>query len=637
MRPVAEPTTGASGVSAVVRRLASFDEPAGMLLRELLEAQCRLSGADAAAAVRPSPTPDPDRPEVEVLAVHPATGQVGMSPPWLQQAIRLIPSSADALEEVEVFPLRAPGSLYGQGAGQHAVLCPVRGEAGVESVAVFLVVSADRSAAEACRERLELSQGLFALYQTQVSARKQRRGAKLLSVAVGVLTAVGEQHKFRAAAMALCNEVATRWKASRVSLGVQRGRYVKLLAMSRTEHVDRKTKLVQAIESAMEECLDQDVEVSWPEAGEAPCVARAARELSDGAVSGGGRPAVVSIPLRRATAKRYAEPEAVLTVELPGGEPPSKEAAEALRLMGNLVAPLLLKLYESDRALPVKAAVGTRKLAAAAVGPEHTWAKLTAVAILAAVLFLVFAEGRHLADAPFLIQAKERQLVAAPFDGYLKSVHVEPGDPVAADETVLAALETAELRLELSSLLAERMKYEKEAEVARRENKTAEAQIARAEARKVAAEVRLLEHRIERARLTSPMSGLVLEGDHTRKIGGAVSEGETLFEVAPLEGLRAELRVPEDRVAELQVGQRGELAAASRPGRYLRFVVEKIEPKAQVIDGRNVFRVWVRLERVPRWLRPGMEGVAKVKVGEARYAWLWTHEAVEWVRMKLWL
>jgi hypothetical protein len=35
-------------------------------------------------------------------------------------------------------------------------------------------------------------------------------------------------------------------------------------------------------------------------------------------------------------------------------------------------------------------------------------------------------------------------------------------------------------------------------------------------------------------------------------------------------------------------------------------------------------------------LRPGMEGVGKVKVGERSLAWIWTHGFVDWLRVALW-
>jgi hypothetical protein len=79
------------------------------------------------------------------------------------------------------------------------------------------------------------------------------------------------------------------------------------------------------------------------------------------------------------------------------------------------------------------------------------------------------------------------------------------------------------------------------------------------------------------------------------------------------------------------------LASASHPGDFVGFEVDRIEPEAEVVDGQNVFRVRIQLDRVTDWLRPGVEGEAKVHVAKRSYAYLWTRDAVNWVRMKLWL
>jgi len=140
------------------------------------------------------------------------------------------------------------------------------------------------------------------------------------------LSAVNRQNRFISTAMALCNEVASQWQCERVSIGFLKGRYVQLRAMSHTEDFSRKMKIVQDIESAMEECLDQDCEVLYPPAliGKTPeqisssknepisagqevtYISRAAGELS----RRHGPLAVLSLPLRQ-----DGEVRAVLTLE----------------------------------------------------------------------------------------------------------------------------------------------------------------------------------------------------------------------------------------------------------------------------------------------------------------------------------
>ncbi len=77
--------------------------------------------------------------------------------------------------------------------------------------------------------------------------------------------------------------------------------------------------------------------------------------------------------------------------------------------------------------------------------------------------------------------------------------------------------------------------------------------------------------------------------------------------------------------------------AESYPDLRIPFVVERVSPMAEVVNNRNVFKVRARLLETHSWMRPGMEGIAKISIGKRRYIWIWTRKAVNWVRMKLWI
>ncbi|MCX5683342.1 MAG: efflux RND transporter periplasmic adaptor subunit, partial [Planctomycetota bacterium] len=203
--------------------------------------------------------------------------------------------------------------------------------------------------------------------------------------------------------------------------------------------------------------------------------------------------------------------------------------------------------------------------------------------------------------------------------------------------TVLATLETIDMRLRLGSAKAERIAYLKQASAAAAEDKTAEQQIALAQAERIAAQIGLLEHEISQATIISPITGIVVTGDLKRQIGAPFKTGDVLFHVAPLESLRGELAVPEGSIPEVELGQEGELAPTGFPERRIRFVVERINPMSEVVERQNVFKVRVRLVESDQQILPGMEGLAKIDIGPRPYGWIWTRELVNWVRMKLWI
>jgi hypothetical protein len=744
----AEPAT-----EELMDRLTRFDGPPEQFLAGLLALQCRVGSASGGALLRPGENGRPD-----VLAVHPPLEEGATAPAWLAEAVEAAPQAASRNACV-TRPVHDAEDLYGQPARRQLVLLPLQGNRGIRGVGAFLVEAADERTLRAARERLALTASLLNLYEMRLALAGKQADLGRLRKAMETLAAFNAQGRFAGAAMALVNEVATRWDCDRVSLGFLKGRYVRVRTVSHTEKFSRKMKLVQDTEAAMEECLDQDVEVIHPAPREATYVSRSAAELS----RRHGPTAVLSVPIRH-----EGEPVALMTLERPAEKPFAADEVEALRLTCDLCTARLVALERRGRWFGARAAAACRRGLAKVLGPEHTWIKLAVVGILGAAVALAFLKGTYRVDAPFVLETTERQVVPAPFAGYLKAVYAEPDDAVVgargaetwllesgdvldwprlvarlagADDgaappalarlrallgpeadaalrrapesgppegasqaallaglnalldeprlydpavwpeeelaeraqdlvaartggrmqepqlrelnrsllasalpeaiapppTVLATLETSELRLELAAAKAERLGYLKEAATARRDGKEAEAQIALDQAAKVAARMDLLKERIGRATVLSSMDGRVVKGDLKRRTGAAVETGEVLFEVAPLETLRAELAVPEDLIAEVEVGQEGELATTGFPEQRIGFVVERIHPVAEVVKGRNVFKVRVRLKERPEWMRPGLEGVAKVDVEERLYVRIWTRRLTNWVRMKLWI
>ena len=634
--------TGRARPSAV-EALAGFDGPPQAFLNHLIALQGAMVGADQGVILGFGSTAGIQL----VSSYNPQHDQ--LPPSWAQAAAKHAPKVFGEPGAVLV-GWRGPESEFGW---LVLLALPASRSLGpADGLMSALCLSGDdRASAERCARELGATVAIVKAYEARWEAGQRQGGIDRLTESIDLLAAVGLCQRFREAAMSLCNELASRYHAHRVSLGWVAGGGrsggpggLKLVALSRTERVNRRMKLVQDLEAAMEETRDQDTEVIWPSPPEVPVVAR------DHAVvaAGHGSSHVLSLPLRSsddrpAGATRRGRPVVgVLVIEwtaLPDRSEtaPPADAAVRSRLLADLITPLLKQLHDRDRWAVVKLRDRAGRWAGAVVGSEYTWAKLAAVALLAAVLWLTLGRGTDHIESTFVVEAAERQLIAAPFAGYLDAVYVEPGDRVEAGQTVLAGLDASEMRLEAARLSAEGAAFRRQAEQARGERDMAGVQVALAEAEATAAQHALILSQIEQSSLRSPLSGVVIQGDLKRQLGVAVTEGQTLFEVAPLTALRAELQVPEDRAGEVSAGMRGELATAAHPDQRVSFTVDRIEPAARVENGRNVFGVEVRLDDQPPWLRPGMTGAARVRVGEDRHVVLWTRDAINWLRMKLWL
>ena len=608
----------------LVERLVQFEGSPQDFLRYLLAVQCRLAAAEAAAILRPGQEGD-----LEIVTIYPAPERSGTPPMWVAQAGEAA-GGVLAKGKTVIAAVHTATDMYGDAPDRHLILIPIKhtGRAEVRGMSAFLMRTRDEVVLRASRERLELSSSLLGLYEMRLMLQRRELDMRRLRDALEVVSAVNQHDRFGAAAMALCNEFAARWSGSRVSLGFLRGRGIRLSSISHTENFSRKMRLVQDIEAAMEECLDQDLEVFHPAPVEAAYVNRAAGRLSEKQ----GPAEVCSFPLRHG-----GEVRAVLTVERPRELPFDAEAIESMRLTADLVTARMVSLHKHDRWFGAKAARSIRKGAAAAVGPKHTWAKLLAIGIFALIVFLIFAKGEYTVRAPFVVQSQQRQVISAPFDGILEAVEVEPGDKVKKGQ-LLARLETDTLLLQRKKAAAELARYETEYARYKSDVGTwAEAEATREKADTIRPQVALLDYHIEQAALRAPFDGFVVAGDLKQQIRVPVKLGDPLFQVAPAQRLRAELEVDEKDVGELRRLQKGELATAGEPARRIPFVVENISPAAEMIDDRNVFKVRVRLEQAPNWMLAGMKGVAHVSIDRRRYAWMWTRRIVNWLRLKLWL
>ncbi|MEO1128913.1 MAG: HlyD family efflux transporter periplasmic adaptor subunit [Planctomycetota bacterium] len=609
-------TTGHQDAAHLVRHATQGEGSSTQILSRLLEVQAQLGEATAGAVLRLVSEKD-----VDILAAWPES-QVGRTVPlWIARAaeaapqvvrdaqplrIDAVPGTEDA--RIEVIPLAHLGESH----GVVAFLVPMTTDVG-------------------SLRRLELASTVLGLHQLRLDLVRRQTESARLTRAVDVAASVSEAPRFKAAALALVGEVAAHWRAERASLGMLPpggGSYVRIEAMSNTDKLVRKMQLVRDIESVMEECIDQDIEVMHPSPPDAPVIAREARELSDRH----GPTSVLSLPLRDPEG-----PVGALTVERAADEPFVAEEVEALRLVLELCTARLTQAHQVDRWFGARLASWSRRSLATIVGPEHTWAKVAVALLGLLVLISVLVRGTDYATGQAVVQPESRRVVPAPYDGYLRVVHVRAGDAVVSGETVLAELDDSTLRLELSDARAERRSAETRGDAFRSAGKIADAQIADAQVDEADARIRLLEHRLAQSKLIAPTSGMVISGDVDRLEGSPVRNGQPLFEIASDGALMVELATPEARIGDVQIGHRGEITLSSAPSTRIPIEIERIEPIAVPVEGSNVFRLRATLLESPEWLKPGMEGIGRVDVGERSLARLWTRDLVNWVRMRLWL
>ncbi len=456
----------------------------------------------------------------------------------------------------------------------------------------------------------------------------RERDAQLsrLALATDLVATAVQERRYAPSALAVANELASRLSCDRVSIGAEASGGIDVQAISHTASFDPKTNLVRLIGEAMHEVLDLDVAVVHPgaEGDEVVALAHAelARELKD--------VAICSVPLLQ-----DGHAVGVLTLERAGGEPFDAQAVELCKTVGMLLGPILELKRENERSEWQRIREALAGGARALFGPRHPGLKLLASLAAVAVLFLSLVSGEYRVSAKTVIEGEVQRAMVAPFDGYVAESRVRAGDNVAKGQLV-ARLDERDLRLERTRLASEREQLLGKHRQALAALDRASMAVVAAQISQTDAQLALVDDRLARAALTAPFDGVVVSGDLSQMLGTPVEQGKVLFQIAPLSAYRVILEVDERDIAQVHLGQPGELALSGIPDQGLRFAVKQITPVSTSQDGRNYFRVEAQLDDASARLRPGMEGVGKIAVGSRKLFWIWTHPLLDWLRLWLW-
>ena len=254
------------------------------------------------------------------------------------------------------------------------------------------------------------------------------------------------------------------------------------------------------------------------------------------------------------------------------------------------------------------------------------------LAIAAAVLVgLLFVPMPYRVWCDCNIQPVERRFVAAPFEGVLAQSLVRGGDQVAAQQ-VVARLDGRLLRGELAGLQAEFDVARKHRDLALASGDVAQSQIAKSEMQRHQAEVTILNQRLGHLEVRSPIDGIVVAGDLEKAVGVPLELGQTLFEIAPLDSMMAEIGIPESEAQYVKPGMSVQLKFDSFPFQTFSGEIQRVHPRAENVDNVSVFVAEVVLENSAGQLRPGMSGSAKVSSSWSPLAWNLFHRPWESIR-----
>lgn len=426
-------------------------------------------------------------------------------------------------------------------------------------------------------------------------------------------------------AYSLVNQLCSQLKAESVSLGIEHGDQVRVLAVSGIAEIKSKTPGVSALSQLMEECLDHgEMVVAQSASIEGINTLPIHRQHSTEHQSA----AVCSIPL-----VQKDQISGVVTVRRSANMPFTKDQldhlAKALGPYGNAIK----VLEKANRSLP-RHFFDSSKTAVRNNIKAWRLFWLAAVGLLIGWLCLGTLPYRPLCETRVI--AADLRHFSAPFGGKLQHVLVEPGQFVEEGE-LLAEFDTVELRLERNSLTREIQAKEIEKKYALSGGELPKAALYRAQVQALQARLGSVEQQINEAKIIAPVAGNVMIADLQQRIGEVFQQGDEVLQIAPKGDWMLEIKVPDDIISYVTPSQVGSFATSALPTERKPFAIEHIDGAAQVIDDRNVFVARGRLKDHPEWMRSGMEGTARIEAERRPVWWVCFHTAIDWVRTNFWL
>lgn len=541
-------------------------------------------------------------------------------------------------------PQQAPGSMLTEVAGlalesrqptlladatQAALAYPVMLDGHLHGLVALQTLPRSDAGMQALTRQLQWGlQGIEAALLRQQSGHEQVTRERLMTTLDLVASAMTEQ-QFTPAAHALVTDLAIRFDCDRVSVGFRRSDHTGVDAVSHSARIGKRMNLIRAIGSAIDEAIDQQSLLQLPAPPAQLLVTRDHAALA----RQHGSDNLLTIPFVVGATGNLVS--GGFTFERSGARPFTPAEIELCQAVVALCSRILEEKRLNDRLLVARIKDLGRDQLIKFTGPRFYGRKLAAGLLMLAVLFFSIASSTYTVGANAALEGAIRRVLVAPFDGYVATASQRAGDVIKTG-TVLATLDQRDLQLEYLRWASQAEQYSKQYQEAMAKADRVQLNISLAQVQQARAQMDLLAEQLARASITAPLDGIVVSGDLSQALGSAVKRGQTLFEVAPLNAYRVILEVDESDITGIREGLRGELMLTALPGQVFPLVISHLTPVTSSREGRSFFRVEADVEQVSDKLRPGMEGIGKIAIGQRKLIWQWTHKLVDWLRLSVW-
>ena len=229
-----------------------------------------------------------------------------------------------------------------------------------------------------------------------------------------------------------------------------------------------------------------------------------------------------------------------------------------------------------------------------------------------------------------VFEPETKQYLSSPIAGRIASCEVQPGDHVEQGQ-LLARIDDDQLRRDLATAQAEYDGALKKRDSALATRATGNVGLADVEMKQAQWRVESIQDQLQRLEIRAKSSGIVVQGDWKRNVGMPLTLGQSLFEVAELESMTAEVRLLSTDLAQISVGDEVSVRSDASGMSTFRGKISRIEPHATVIEEVAVFIADVVIHDPELKLRPGMKAKAQIDAGWCSIGWLLFDRPARWI------
>jgi|GEM_PF-2338639 len=229
-----------------------------------------------------------------------------------------------------------------------------------------------------------------------------------------------------------------------------------------------------------------------------------------------------------------------------------------------------------------------------------------------------------------VFEPETKQYLSSPIQGRIASCEVRPGDYVEKGQ-LMARIDDDQLRRDLATAKAEHDSALKKRDSALATRTTGNIALADIEMEQAGRRIQSIQDQLRRLEIRATSAGVVVQGDWQRNVGMPLTLGQSLFEVAELESMTAEVRLLASDLAQINVGDDVSIRSDASGIASFRGKISRIEPRAIVIDDAAVFVADVVIHDPKLQLRPGMKATAQIEAGWRSIGWYLFNRPYTWI------